>query len=116
MMLFCFVTCFVQANVSLYGQQTPSDMPLAINEFMASNNSETDPQGQYEDWIEVYNYGAYAIDMGGMYMTDDLSDPTQWRMPPDTLIDPGTYILVWADNDITDTGLHANFKLDSNGE
>lgn len=112
----CLLTCFVQASVSLYGQQPSSDIPLAVNEFMATNNSETDPQGQYEDWIEIYNYGAYAIDMGGMYVTDDLSDPTQWQIPPDTIISPGMYILIWADNDVTDIGLHANFKLDANGE
>ena len=117
MILVFSLTCFVQANFSLYVEQNPNDIPLVINEFMASNNSsETDPQGQYDDWIEIYNHGSYAIDIGGMYMTDNLSAPTKWRIPPETIISPGVYILIWADNDITDTGLHTNFKLDSNGE
>ena len=31
-------------------------IPLVINEFMASNNSFIqDLQGQYDDWIEIYN-------------------------------------------------------------
>jgi len=117
MILVCSLTCFMQANVGPYVEQNPSDMPLVINEFMASNNSiETDPQGQYDDWIEIYNHGSFAIDIGGMYMTDDLSDPTQWRIPPETILDSGAYLLIWADNDISDIGLHANFKLDSDGE
>ncbi|MHC4439477.1 MAG: CotH kinase family protein, partial [Planctomycetota bacterium] len=111
------LTCFVQANFSLYAEQNPNDIPLVINEFMASNNSSvTDPQGQYDDWIEIYNHGPYAIDIGGMYMTDNFSAPTKWQVPHATIIDPGVYMLIWADNDITDTGLHTNFKLDSNGE
>ena len=32
---------------------------LFINEFMASNSSvKTDPQDQFDDWIDIYNYGA----------------------------------------------------------
>ncbi|MBN2180338.1 MAG: hypothetical protein JW715_00380, partial [Sedimentisphaerales bacterium] len=46
---------------------------LVINELMASNKSAAqDEQGQYDDWIEIYNYGTNAIYMGGMYLTDDL--------------------------------------------
>jgi hypothetical protein len=114
MLLVFFLTCCVRANVVA---QNPNDLPLLINEFMASNKaSEVDPQGQYDDWIEIYNGGVDALDMGGMYLTDDLSTPGKWRIPLATLIEPGAYLLIWADNDITDTGLHTNFKLDSNGE
>ncbi|MHC4228085.1 MAG: lamin tail domain-containing protein, partial [Planctomycetota bacterium] len=94
---------------------------VVINEFLASNsNSIQDPQGQYDDWIELYNYGVDAVDIGGMYLTDDLSDPTKWRILPFnphlTTIRAGGYLLIWADNDVADAGLHANFKLDANGE
>jgi hypothetical protein len=107
----------VQADFSPYVEQNDSDIPVVINEFMASNkSSEMDPQGQYDDWIEIYNHGSHAIDIGGMYITDNLSAPAKWRIPPATIISPGAYILIWADNDIADTGLHANFKLDSGGE
>ena len=101
--------------------ETEQRLPLAINEFMASNSSSArDPQGQYDDWIEIYNYGAGAIDVGGMYLTDNIFSPTKWRIPsndPDaTIIGPHSYILIWADDDITDAGLHASFKLDADGE
>ncbi|MHC4242710.1 MAG: CotH kinase family protein, partial [Planctomycetota bacterium] len=88
---------------------------------MASNSSSArDPQGQYDDWIEIYNYGSVAIDIGGFYLTDNPAVPTKWRIPDTnpavTTIGAGGYLLIWADNDTTYSGLHANFKLDAGGE
>ena len=96
-------------------------VPLMINEVLASNSSVVqDPQGQYDDWIEIHNYGDQAIDVGGMYLTDDLSASAKWQIPDDdpsaTTIPAHGYLLIWVDNDIEDTGLHANFKLDADGE
>jgi hypothetical protein len=94
---------------------------LVINEFMAANSSNAqDPQGQYDDWIEIYNYGREAVYVGGMYLTDDHSNPTKWKIPttnPSQAVIPSQgYLLIWADNDTTDPGLHASFKLDADGE
>ncbi|MHC4477601.1 MAG: PEP/pyruvate-binding domain-containing protein [Planctomycetota bacterium] len=54
-----------------------------INEFMAENDSTIeDPDGGgYPDWIELYNAGTTVIDLGGMYLTDDMNDPTMWMIP-----------------------------------
>ncbi len=96
-------------------------IPLVINEFMASNTSVIrDPQGQYDDWIELYNAGTESLDLAGMYLTDNLDQPMKWRIPRitrgTTLITPGGYLLIWADGDTADLGLHTNFKLDADGE
>jgi len=96
-------------------------IPLVINEFLASNNNTiSDPQGHYDDWIEIYNSGISSIDIGGMYLTDDLDEPMMWRIPVSnpalTTIPAGGYLLIWADEDSTDYGLHANFKLNADGE
>jgi hypothetical protein len=96
-------------------------IPLVINEFMASNsNIIGDPQGQYDDWIEIWNSGVDSIDIGGMFLTDNLSIPMKWRIPINmrslTTIPAGGYLLIWADEDSTDFGLHANFKLNADGE
>jgi len=54
---------------------------LFINEFMADNdNVAVDEHGDYDDWIEIYNSEPTAIDLGGMYLTDDLEDPTKWMI------------------------------------
>ena len=91
---------------------------LVINELLARNDLGTaDPQGQHDDWVEIYNSGQEAINIGGMYLTDDLSEPTKWRIPNEnpsnTIISAGGFIVIWADNDISNAGLHANFELDA---
>ena len=83
----------------LTGSANAAEIPLVINELMASNNTSIqDPQGQYDDWIEIYNYGIDAIDIGGMYLTDNLSIPTKWRIPANnpasTTIPAGGYLLI----------------------
>jgi hypothetical protein len=92
-------------------------VPLVINELLASNTSCVyDPQGESDDWIEIYNASDASIDIGGMYLTDDPARPAMWQIPPGTIIPARGYLLVWADNDTDDAGLHANFKLDVEGE
>jgi len=114
--LHLLLSSFITAEKTCSAQ-----VPLVINEFMASNNSTIqDPQGQYEDWIEIYNFGSEAIDIGGFYLTDNLFNPTKWRIldgiPALTTIPPHGYLLIWADNDTEYSGLHTNFKLDAEGE
>ncbi|MFZ0034335.1 MAG: lamin tail domain-containing protein, partial [Sedimentisphaerales bacterium] len=96
---------------------------LAINEFMASNNSASDindPQGDFDDWIEIYNYGYAPIDLAGMYLTDDLNNPTKWQIPSghssQTTLPADGFVVIWADDETTDGPLHANFKLSAGGE
>ncbi len=99
-----------------FGQNT-----LVINEFMAQNGGFIrDPQGDYDDWIEIYNYGDNAINIGGLYLTDDLSVPVEWRVPDNnpaaTTIGPQGYLLIWADGETNEGTLHASFKLSAGGE
>jgi hypothetical protein len=90
---------------------------VVINEFMASNDvTEADQDGEFDDWIEFYNNGMDELDLSGYYLTDDADDLTKWSFPVNTVIAPGAYLVVWADNDQDQDGLHTNFKLSSSGE
>jgi hypothetical protein len=94
---------------------------LFINEFMADNETTiADPQGEFDDWIELYNDGEQYVNIGGMYITDDLSVPTLWQIPttsPDsTIILPGEYLLLWADKDSENGIYHLEIKLSAAGE
>jgi len=93
------------------------EVPLTINEFMAENGSTVaDEAGDYDDWIEIHNASStLAWDLGGMYLTNDLSEPTKWRIPDDTLIPPGGTLLFWADGEEDEGVLHTNFVLDAGG-
>lgn len=94
---------------------------IYINEVLADNTSIIqDDNGDLEDWIEIYNSNSYAVNLAGLYLSDDISNPFKWRFglnaPDETIIEPEKYLLVWADNQTTQGNLHANFKLGMNGE
>ena len=91
---------------------------VVINELMASNGTTAaDPQGEHDDWIELYNNGAAAVDLGGKYLSDRRAKPTKWQIPAGTSIPGGGFLVVWADDDEGDSpGLHAGFKLSAGGE
>ncbi|MFC2133412.1 CotH kinase family protein [Bacteroidota bacterium] len=92
---------------------------LVINEFLASNETiNRDPDYiEFSDWIELFNVSGNTIDIGGYFLTDNLSDSTKWQIPGNTSIDPGGFLIFWADGkDTTLTGFHLNFKLQKSGE
>jgi hypothetical protein len=58
---------------------------LLINEIMADNRrtiEDPDAPGDYPDWIELYNSSDRVIALNGMYLTDDVNQPTKWQIPP----------------------------------
>ena len=90
---------------------------IVINELMADNDNAVDDQdGEFDDWIEIYNNGTASVDLSGYYLSDDEMDLMKWALPAGTNIADDGYVTVWCDNDITQTGLHANFGLGKNGE
>jgi hypothetical protein len=91
---------------------------IVINELMAKNQSTiADPQGEYDGWIELKNVSGQTVDLSGMCLSDNPRNPLKWQFPEGTLLGPGEYLLVWADEDGGDEpGLHANFELSSSGE
>lgn len=97
---------------------TATNTPVLINEFMASNASTIqDPQGDYDDWIEIRNITGSEVDLTGRYLSDEPDNPRKWAFPPGTTIPPNGYLIVWADEDgMATPGLHASFKLSASGE
>jgi len=111
------------ANTSLNAvfEASGGETVLYINEFLARNSMlNADEAGEFDDWIEIYNPGSQAIDIGGMYITDDLTVPDRYRIsssdPEVTTISPGGYLLLWADKDLNQGPLHLNIRLAGNGE
>ena len=95
----------------------PTVGDLVINEFMASNDATAaDQDGEYDDWIELYNNSASTIDLEGYFLSDDANELTKWAFPAGSFIDGNSYLIIWADNDDTQSGLHASFKLSAAAE
>jgi hypothetical protein len=91
---------------------------VVINEAMASNSSTiADPQGEYDDWIELRNVTDEEVDLTGWHLSDEPNNPRKWQFPAETKISANGILMVWADEDGMDTpGLHASFKLSAEGE
>jgi hypothetical protein len=90
---------------------------VVINEIMAQNTSTVmDENSQYEDWIELYNNNNYSVDLSGFYLTDDATNLVKWQIPSSTSIEANGFLIVWADEDLTEGPLHADFKLSASGE
>ena len=86
---------------------------VVINEFMAANVSTIpDQDGEYDDWVEIYNNSSTAINLTGYNISDKPDNLDKWTFP-DTTIQAGGFIVVWCDEDSSQAGLHANFKLSS---
>lgn len=84
---------------------------LRINEISA--NATIDGY-EVDDWIEIYNPGPQPVQMGGMYVTDNVNDPTKFKLPPSLWVPVNGFVIIVADDD--GDALHANFKLSQRGE
>jgi len=91
---------------------------LFINELMASNQTTIqDSDGDYPDWIELYNAGEDAINLEGYSISDDIELAAKWVFPSITLL-PNEFLFIFASdkNRYDTTELHTNFKIKSGGE
>ena len=97
---------------------------LRINEWMANNgpgSGFTDPaDGDYDDWFELYNPTAAAVDINGWYLSDAVTNKLQYRVTTGYVIPAGGYRLIWADGEtgqnLPTRDLHVNFQLRAAGE
>ena len=68
---------------------------LVINEGSNKNYSTlADEDGEFEDWIEIYNAGNTAIDLYNYSLSDNQSVPDKWVFPHQ-LIQPGEFLKVY---------------------
>lgn len=92
---------------------------VRINEVMSSNAAVLmDEDGDYPDWIELYNAGTTSLILEDYGLSDDPEEPFRWIFP-DVSIDPGQHLLIFASgkNRKPVTGnLHTDFSLSAQGE
>ena len=60
------------------------------------------------DWIELKNFGAASVDLGGWFLTDQATIPNKYAIPAGTMISAGGYLKI----DSTTSGL----QLDKDGD
>ena len=95
---------------------------IYINEWMARNSMTIfDPtDGDFDDWFELYNAGAEAVDLTGFKLTDGTNFDGAYSIRAGNTIAANDYLLVWADNETGQNGpdadIHVNFRLASTGD
>ena len=94
--------------------------PVRINEVMASNKGTVpDDNGNYSDWVELYNSSSEDVDISNYALTDDAvisggvvgTYTAKWAFPDGTVIPAGGYLVVYCSGDASEGGLHTSFKL-----
>ncbi len=97
----------------------PAAAQLRISEFLATNDGLLrDEDDASPDWIELYNSGTNAVNLGGWHLTDQAAILTKWTFPSTNLPAFG-HLVVFAsakNRAVAGAPLHANFELDNAGE
>jgi len=111
--LLCACSAESPEPASPVSTEPPELLPTVyISELMASNKSTLrDEKGLFPDWLELYNYGSEAAELGGFSLSDGKNS---WQLPQCSL-GSGEYLLIYCDKE-AQGGLYADFSLSSTGE
>ena len=95
-----------------------ADAAPIISEFMAANVSTlADQDGEYADWVEIYNPDPVSDSLGGWYLTNKAGSPAKWQIPAVTLRS-GRYLVIFCSSkNYTNPSepLATSFNLSSSG-
>ena len=111
-LVLCSITLWWSACTGARGE-------VGITEFMAANVELPDKDGEFADWLELYNDSEEAVELGGWFLTDDPDKLTKFTLPRLTIA-PGAYRVVFASgkegNHPFEEEIHTNFSLRLSGE
>ena len=93
--------------------------PIRINELSASNSVYVNEYFRSSDWIELYNISDYPVDVSGMYLSDEESNPEKYVIPSfslydsdySTIIPSHGHLVIWCDHLNTSRYIHTGFNL-----
>lgn len=107
---------FISVRTSAVAAQVNAQIgtrTLLINEVLASNvANNTDPEGDYDDWVELHNSYTSPIYLNTYFLSNDFLDPFKFQLPA-VALPAGGYALVWCDSETVDGFWHAPFRLNS---
>ena len=111
-------TAFADVEMVANFDALPPISGLVLNEFSAGKSA-ADNFGEMEDWMELYNGGSNPIDLSDILITDDLTFKNKYTLNKNGqpwILQPDTYQLLWADDQLTQGKEHLPFKLSSSGD
>lgn len=97
----------------------PATIGLVINEVFSSKQSlESSETANSNDYLELFNASTLAIDLSGLYLSDDFAIPNKFALTSDNellTIQPGEHLTLWADADIALGARHIRLKIKKSG-
>ena len=88
-----------------------------VNELMANNQTTlADPEGEFDDWVEIHNPDGSDFDLEGYFVSDDADDLTKWQIGSGQILPADGYTLFWLDRDEEDGSPHLPFQLSAGGD
>ena len=89
---------------------------VVLSELQAANKATLpDADGDFSDWIELYNPGA-DCEITGCYLSDDEADLCKWAIPSLTMASGAYQTVFCSGKDRTEGELHTSFKLSGSGD
>lgn len=111
------VAAFQQSQKVQGGSAAMTHNGVYVSEFMASNvNFLLGPDGEYGDWIELYNPTAYEVNLGLCGLSDDPAKPFKYTFPENTMIPAYGFLMIYSTTVPVDGYLCIDFGLSSSGE
>ncbi|MCI7570412.1 MAG: lamin tail domain-containing protein [Clostridiales bacterium] len=93
------------------GQNTSGRVDVRLNEIMLSNKgAAADKNGEFYDYIELYNGSDRDADISGYGLTDELVSGAKFVFPNGTVVPANGFIVVYCSGEKSE-GLYASFKL-----
>ncbi len=89
---------------------------VVLNEVFANNVSLTNTAGRAPDWVELYNGGTNAVDLGDLSLSDSTATPRKWVFPPGSSIAPGNFLVIDFDDGLPASSTNTGFGLGASGD
>ena len=100
-------------------QPIPAELSVRINEVMVDNvTTLPDANGNFFPWVEFYNPGPDAMDLGGAYFSDSIGSNQKWLFPcqfQETILQPGEFLVLFFGGDGNPDDLHIDFMPEITG-
>jgi hypothetical protein len=118
-----FINEIMSANLSSIQDEFWTDKqvcPVEDCDWWFEQMGEETWDGDYPDWIELYNAGSSAVNLNGYGLSDNIDVPYKWTFPS-VSINAGARLVIFASGrNITNPEpgnlMHTNFKISRKGE
>ena len=89
---------------------------LVINEVCTKNTTKAASDGQFYDYVELYNPTGSAVSVGGFGLSDDSAQPMRYTIPAGTSVPANGYLVIYCGISEESGVQGADFGLSKSGE